>query len=169
MRGRKWIRHQGQHVTFGEPDVSQLGSESVITITRSENLSVFRLLIAAFLNEGIMRQMRKRDAVLFSEVAANVRDGWAQTMSVWKNGQDMTSFRDSGMHRWVLQFFRWVFYGGRVQSYVLTYKAWGEIPNLGNAAQLVKEHGRYSDGGKVIRTANVPKGKGNPNNECAGA
>jgi hypothetical protein len=156
MSGRKWVRHPGQLVTYGERDRSQLGPDSVVTITRSERLSLFRLLVAAVLNETIMRQMVKRDTVIFAEVAANVREGWAQTTSVWKNGREMTEFRNSGAHGKALKFFHWVFYGGRVHSYVLSYKALGEIPHLEEAAQIVKQYGRFAEAGEIVRTAKSP-------------
>ncbi|KEO84855.1 hypothetical protein EL26_02270 [Tumebacillus flagellatus] len=163
------MRHPGQRVTYGEPDASQLGPESVITITRSERLSLFRLLVAAFLNETIMRQMVKRDTVIYAELEADVRAGWAQTLSVWKNGREMTEFRNSGAHGRALRFFRWVFYGGKVQAYVLSYKAWGEIPNMEEAAALAVEYGRFADGGEIVRQAKNLTTDAKKNNGSAGA
>ncbi|PWK16441.1 DUF3291 domain-containing protein [Tumebacillus permanentifrigoris] len=156
MSRRKWVHHPGPRVTYGERDLSQLGPDALVTITRSEQLGMFRLLVAAVVNQFIMSQMVKRDDVLFAEIASDLKSSWAQTMTVWKNGREMTDFRNSGAHAKAIKFFHWVFYGGRVQSYVLSYQAKGQIPTVEEAAQIVMQYGRYADGGDIQRPARNP-------------
>jgi hypothetical protein len=143
-------------VTYGERDLSQLGPDALVTITRSEQLGWFRLLVAAVINQFIMSQMVKRDTVLYAEVVSDLKKLSAQTMTVWKNGREMTEFRNSGAHGKAIQFFHWVFYSGRVQSYVLSYQAKGHIPSVEEAAVIVMQYGRYADGGNVKRPARNP-------------
>ena len=100
--------------------------------------------------------MSKNEDLLYAELKGQLDGGIGQTMTVWKEGKKMNSFRTSGAHNFARKFFSWVFYSGKVQSYFLTWRANGRIPNYEEAAEIVTTFGRHFDGGKLVRQARQP-------------
>ncbi|MBI0580588.1 hypothetical protein IEC97_24895 [Neobacillus cucumis] len=130
---------------------------AVVSVTRGEQFNIPRLMINGFLNQMIMKAMSKNENLLYAELKGQLDGGIGQTMTIWKEGKQMNSFRTGGMHNFARKFFSWVFYSGKVQSYFLTWKANGQIPTYEEAAEIVKTYGRHFDGGKLVRKASQPK------------
>lgn len=74
-----------------------------------------------------MKRMSKNENLLSAELTGQLDGGIGQTMTVWKTGKTMNTFRTKGAHNFARKFFSWVFYSGRVQSYFLTWQINGEI------------------------------------------
>ena len=74
-----------------------------------------------------MKRMSKNENLLYAELTGQLDGGVGQTMTVWKTGKTMNTFRTKGAHNFARKFFSWFFYSGRVQSYFLTWQINGEI------------------------------------------
>jgi hypothetical protein len=104
-----------------------------------------------------MKAMVKMDNLLYAELTGQMQGGVGQTLTVWKDSKKINTFRTKGFHNLARKFFSWVFFSGNVQSYFLTWKPGDNIPTSGEAEKIVKELGRYYDGGKLIRNARPPR------------
>ena len=162
MVKRKWVRHEdpnnkyGATFTLGNKNVD-LPKDAVVSVTRGENFNIPRLIVNGILNQFIMKSMVKKENLLYAELTGQLQNGVGQTLTVWKDPKQMNTFRTKGFHNFSRRFFSWVFYSGRVKAYFLTWKLTETIPSSKEAAEFVKEYGRYYEGGKLIRKANPPK------------
>jgi hypothetical protein len=130
---------------------------AVVSVTRGEQFNIPRLIINGFLNQMIMKALSKNENLLYAELKGQLEGGVGQTMTVWKAGKDMNSFRTSGMHNFARKFFSWVFYSGKVQSYFFTWKVEGPIPTYEEATEIVTSIGRHFDGGKLVTKVKQPR------------
>lgn len=159
---KKWIKQTdpnnkyGGAFTLGNRNV-EIPPNAVVSVTRGEQFNIPRLIINGFLNQLIMKAMSKNENLLYAELKGQLDGGVGQTMTVWKAGKEMNSFRTSGSHNFARKFFSWVFYSGKVQSYFLTWKANGQIPTYEEATEIVKNYGKHFDGGNLVRKAKQPK------------
>lgn len=71
---------------------------AVVSVTRGEHFNIPRLIINALLNQMIMKAMSKNENLLYAELKGQLDGGIGQTMTVWKAGKEMNSFRTSGIH-----------------------------------------------------------------------
>lgn len=162
---RKWVSVRDPEVKYGgtmilgEREV-KLPRGAVISVTRGEDLSLPRTIINMILTQFIKKAMTKNDNLLYAELTGRIDGGgMGQTLTVWKSGDRVNAFRVKGRHNFARKFFGWVFYSGKAQAYFLTWKADGVIPTAEEAALIVKEHGRYFDGGKLVKKASPPQRK----------
>jgi hypothetical protein len=163
VSGRHWVverdpgnKYRGSF-TLGDRNV-QLPANAVVSVTRGEGFNLWRMIVNAVANQFVMRQMIKLPGLLFAELTGDGRQGFGQTLTVWEN-RAMVPFRDGGAHHFAKRFLSWVFLGGKVQAYFLTWSADGRIPSVEEAAALSKTYGRYFDGGKLIRKQRRPSGE----------
>jgi hypothetical protein len=160
LKNRKWVqvpnpndKYSGSLV-LGDREV-ELPPDAIISVTRLENMSLWRTILNFLLTLLVMKQMRKNEGLLYAELTGNMKGGGGNTLSVWKS-REMIPFRDSGSHRFSMKFFRWIF-SGKVQSYFLTWKANGHIPTYEEATAIVKKYGKHYDGNSLVRKASRPK------------
>ncbi|UNK20302.1 hypothetical protein MNQ98_09940 [Paenibacillus sp. N3/727] len=156
-----WIKHQdpnnkyGAKFTLGDRD-TLLPETAIISVTRGERFNIFRIIINGIVNEFVMKQLTKNEKLLYAELSGQLQGGIGQTVTVWKDGSSMNNFRTKGAHKFATQFFAWVFYGGKVQAYFLTWKISNQIPMDHEIEETIKKYGRHFDGGKLIRQAQKP-------------
>lgn len=159
---REWIRYEdpnnkyGATFTLGDRNV-ELPKGAVVSVTRGENFNILRLIMNGILNQFIMKSMVKNENLIYAELTGQLQGGVGQTLTVWKESKKMNKFRTSGFHNFSRKCFSWVFYSGSVKSYFLTWQLKETIPLSEEAAKVVKEYGRYFDGGKLMRKANPSK------------
>lgn len=155
---RKWVRHKdpnnkyGGIFTLGNKNVD-LPKDAVVSVTRGENFNIPRLIINSILNQFVMKSMVKKENLIYAELTGQLQGGIGQTLTVWKDSKQMNEFRTKGFHNFSRRFFSWVFFSGSVKAYFLTWKLKETIPTAEEAANSVKEYGRYYEGGKLIRKA----------------
>jgi hypothetical protein len=158
---RTWIKHEdpinkyGATFTLGNNKI-QLPKGAVVSVTRGENFNIPRILLNGVINQFIMKSLVKMDNLLYAELTGQMQGGVGQTLTVWKDAKKMNTFRTNGFHNLARKFFSWVFFSGNVQSYFLTWKLGENIPTSEEAEKIVKECGRYYDGGKLIQNARPP-------------
>ena len=73
-------------------------------------------------------------------------------MTVW-DGKTMLKFRNGGNHGFAMKFFEWAVHRKNTKNYYLTYHANGKIPSISEAADIVKEYGKFYDGGKAFKNS----------------
>jgi len=134
-----------------------LPEEAVISLTLGERLPLWRTLLNSLLNQLALRQLVRSPDLLYVEVVGDLKEGFGYTMTVWKRGRAMAEFRDNGGHGWIKRFMSWVFYLGKSHAYFLTYPAQGrEIPTLEEGRMVLRAHGRFLLGGRLVRPASRP-------------
>ncbi|MBM7662306.1 hypothetical protein JOC85_003113 [Bacillus mesophilus] len=135
----------------------QLPKQTFISITRGEGLNVAQLIINQILNLIVMNQMKKTPGLLYSEIKGEIVRGKGNggTMTVW-DGKTMPKFRNKDSHGIVMKFFGWVIHRKNTKAYYLTYTSDGTIPSFLEAIEIVKQYGKFYDGGKLVRTASPP-------------
>ena len=159
---KKWEKQMDPNNKYGGAFILgdreiEIPPNAVVSVTRGEQFNIPRLIINGMLNQMIMKAMSKNENLLYAELKGQLEGGVGQTMTVWKAGKEMNSFRTSGVHNFSRKFFSWVFYSGKVQSYFLTWKCNGRIPTYEEAVEIVTTYGRHFDGGKLVRKAQQPK------------
>ncbi|WLD91773.1 hypothetical protein [Alkalihalobacillus sp. AL-G] len=160
MGEKKFVAHPNSQnkfegmITYGDRDI-ELSENPLISITLGERFSVWKTIVNAVVSQFVMKQMKKSSGLLYAELKGNIKEGYGFTLTVWES-KAMVPFRDRGAHKFAMRFFSWVFYGGKSQAYFLTYKADDVIPTSEEAYQLVKEYGKFIDGGKLVRKAKNP-------------
>ena len=102
-------------ITYGNKDIL-LPKDTLISITLGEKFSIWRIVVNAIVSRFVMRQMKKSPKLLYAEMKGNIKEGYGLTMSVWESNS-MKQFRDSGAHKFAIQFFSWVFIGGKAHAY----------------------------------------------------
>lgn len=158
----KWrsTSEQGQGVLkLGEkPDI--LPYTAVISLTRGEGLNPIQLFINQVLTLVVMTQMKKASGLLYAELNGELKNfkGNGQTMTVW-DGKSMTQFRNKNKHGFAMKFFAWVIHRKNTKNWYLTYAADGKIPNVLEVREILKEYGKFYNGGKLERNARPPKSK----------
>ncbi|MCI0571468.1 MAG: hypothetical protein L0Y66_12000, partial [Myxococcaceae bacterium] len=141
----------GGRMTLGYRDI-ELPPDAIVSVTRGERFSLWRLLINSIANQLVLKQLQKNPHLLYAELTGGLDEMGGQTVTVWR-AKEMVPFRDSGAHGWALKYLKWVIFGGRVEAYFLTWKANGRIPTTEEARTLVKAHGRGVRGGKPFQQA----------------
>jgi hypothetical protein len=145
----------GATFTLGDIEC-KLPDGAVVSVTRGENFNIPRLIINGILNQFIMKALVRNNNLIYAELSGQLQGGIGQTLTVWQSPKQMNQFRTRGFHDFSRRFFKWIFYSGEVQSYFLTWKVGDSIPTSKEAAIIVKEFGRYYDGGKLTRNARPP-------------
>ena len=135
-----------------------LPDQTFISLTRGEGLNFAQLIINQVFTLLVMNQMRKTPGLLYAEVGGELKKGRGngQTMTVW-DGKTMPKLRNQGTHHFAMKFFGWVIHRKNTQTYYLTYSAGGKIPSMEEAREIVKEHGKFYDQGRLVRKATPPK------------
>jgi hypothetical protein len=157
----KWVKHQdpnnkyGAKFTLGERDIP-LPETAIISVTRGERFNIVRLIINGIINEFVKKQLTRNENLLYAELSGELQGGNGQTVTVWKDGSSMNKFRTKGAHKFAKQFFAWVFYGGKVQAYFLTWRISNQIPADKEIEETIKKYGRHFDGGRLIRQTQKP-------------
>ncbi|WGU96432.1 hypothetical protein QJQ58_09435 [Paenibacillus dendritiformis] len=165
-----WVKHSdpnnkyGAKFTLGERDI-QLPDTAIISVTRGERFNIFRIIINGIVNEIVKKQLVKNNDLLYAELSGQIQGGIGQTVTVWKDINSMNNFRTKGAHSFAKKFFAWVFYSGEVQAYFLTWRISKQIPTNTEIEETVKKHGRFFDGGRLVRQAQQPRKNTKLNNE----
>lgn len=152
---RQWVLHKdpankyGGFMTLGSRDVV-VPENALISATRSENLTIGRVIINMILNNWIMKQLARLEGLLYAELTADMKARQVQTMLVW-TGKALGEFHRGGAHKFAAKFFRWVLLGGPVTFYSLNWPAHGQIPTADEVAAVLKEYGKRYEGGKETR------------------
>ncbi|GIP40566.1 hypothetical protein J31TS4_38460 [Paenibacillus sp. J31TS4] len=158
---RTWVKHEdpankyGATFTLGSREI-ELPPGAVISVTRGEQFTIPRLILNGVINQFIMKAMPKNEDLLYAELSGQMQGGIGQTVTVWRDGKQMTRFRTSGSHNFGRKFFSWVFYSGKVQSYFLTWPHEGKLPSAEEMTTYVKTYGRHFDGGALKKKATPP-------------
>jgi hypothetical protein len=158
---REWVKHQdpnnkyGAKFTLGDRAV-ELPQTAIISVTRGENFNIFRIMINGTINNFVKKQLQKNENLLYAELSGQLQGGVGQTITVWKKGSSMNNFRKKGAHKFAMRFFSWVFYGGKIQAYFLTWKISNSIPEDNEIKEIVKKYGKHYDGGKLLKSAQQP-------------
>lgn len=158
---KKWAKLRNPNSAFdavyvlGDREIELFPGE-VISVTRVEGFSLFRMLLNDILNRFVMKAMITNKDLRYAEVAGRRADGISQTVTIWKSGRRMNQFRQNGLHQAARKIFRWVFYSGNVQAYFLTWKYEGPLPPTEEITAFVKTYGRHFDGGKLTRKGSIP-------------
>ncbi|MNO91066.1 hypothetical protein D3C76_826060 [compost metagenome] len=158
---REWVKHQdpknkyGAKFTLGHRNV-ELPETAIISVTRGENLNMFRIMLNGSINTFVKKQLLNNENLLYAELSGQLQGGVGQTVTVWKNGISMNNFRTKGAHKFAKKFFSWVFYSGKVQAYFLTWKISNSIPEENEIKETVKKYGRFFDGGRLKKHAQQP-------------
>jgi hypothetical protein len=156
-----WVKRQnpnnkyGAKFTLGNRDVD-LPETAIISVTRGERFNIARIIINGVVNEFVKKQLTKNESLLFAELSGQLQGGIGQTVTVWKDGSSMNQFRTKGAHKFAKRFFSWVFYSGEVRAYFLTWKIENRIPSDVEIEEVIKNYGRYFEGGKLVRHAQQP-------------
>lgn len=157
---RQWVLHKdpenryGGYMTLGTRDVV-VPENALISATRSENLTIGRVIINMILNRMIMKQLARMDGLLYAELTADMKLRQVQTMLVW-SGKELAAFHRSGAHHFAAKFFRWVLLGGPVTFYSLNWEAKGRIPTAAEVTAVLHAHGKRYEGGKETRKPSRP-------------
>ncbi|WP_408009243.1 hypothetical protein ACJROX_02695 [Pseudalkalibacillus sp. A8] len=69
----------------------------------------------------------------------------------------MPKFRNKRSHGFAMKFFGWVIHRKNTKTYYLTYSADGTIPSVIEVRDIIREYGKFYDGGKLVRKARPPK------------
>ncbi|KAA0965806.1 hypothetical protein FQ087_05915 [Sporosarcina sp. ANT_H38] len=161
MQGEKWTAKRGsgsngQFVLGKMPE--QIPETTFISLTRGEGLNLFQLFVNQVLNLMIMNQLKKSLGLIYAELDGELIQGrgYGQTMTVW-DGKTMHKFLNKSSHGFAMKFFAWVIHRKNTKTYYLTFSANGKIPTTAEATNLLREYGKYYDGGKLARKANPPK------------
>jgi hypothetical protein len=141
-------------IYIGDKD-QNLPESAWISITLGEQLNLGRMIVFTLLNQIVISQMRKSKEIMYAELYGDLKQGSGLTMTVFKR-RTKPSFSNSGSHKWIVKFFRWLVYGGKTRSYFLSYSANGVIPEYEQALAIVKKHGRYFEDNKLIRKSSKP-------------
>lgn len=164
MSKRNWVLHRNPAnkyagtMTLGDPGV-EIPANAIISATRSERFSIGRLILNNILNQFIQRQLLQVPGLVYAELTADMKEGYAQTMLVW-SGRDLTEFNKGGAHHFARRFFGWVLLGGTVHHYSLHWQANGRIPATSEVETLLKTHGKLYVGGTLVRKPSRPQGEG---------
>lgn len=160
MKTRTWTLHRdpankyGGMMTFGtRPE--QLPPNAIISATRSERFSIGRLILNNILNQFIMRQLAKMEGLVYAELNADMKEGYAQTMLVW-TGKELSTFNKRGAHSFARRFFGWVLLGGKVHLYSLNWAATGSTPTAAEVEAVLKNHGKLHVAGELVRKPSRP-------------
>jgi hypothetical protein len=137
-----------------------LPHSAFISLTRGEGLNLIQLFINQVLTMIVMTQLKKAPGLLYAELNGEFKNfkGNGQTMTVW-DGKLMTQFRNKSKHSFAMKFFAWVIHRKNTKNWYLTYAAAGKIPNVLEAREILKEYGKFYNGGKLERNAKPPKSK----------
>ncbi|WP_260412551.1 hypothetical protein [Alkalihalobacillus sp. TS-13] len=84
------------------------------------------------------------------------RKGYGQTMTVW-DGKSMPAFRNKRTHGFAMKFFGWVIHRRNTKTYYLSYPADGTIPSVTEVREILREYGKFYDGGKLVRKVRSPQ------------
>jgi len=160
VKEKKWTTAKGPEglglLKLGErPD--QLPEHTFISLTRGEGLNLLQLFINQVLTLMVMNQMKKAPGLLYAELKGELK-GWkgtGQTMTVW-DGKSMPKFRNGRAHGFAMKFFAWVIHRKNTKTYYLTYSANGNIPSATEVTNIIKEYGKFYNGGKLVRKASPP-------------
>jgi hypothetical protein len=145
----------GGTFVFGDRKIA-LPQDAVVSATLGERFNWWRLIVNSIATQFIKGQMTRTPGLLYAELTGDAAKGSGLTLSVWESPA-MVPFRDSGAHQFAKRFLSWVFYGGKVHAYFLTWAAHGRIPTAVEATELIKEYGRFFEGGKLIRKQRRPE------------
>ncbi|GAE36391.1 hypothetical protein [Halalkalibacter akibai] len=144
---------EGNLHTYGRK--KEFNGEFIVSITHAMGLNLARLIPFIIMTNIVRKQVTKNKDILYAEVQGQLEAGVGQTITVWRKGKDMVSFRDSGWHKIALMFFGWTLNGKNVHSYFITYKT-SEIPLGEEAEEIAKTYGTYMHKGEKIRKSNRP-------------
>ncbi len=161
MTQRTWTLHRdpnnkyGGRLTLGTREV-ELPDDAVISVTLGERFTVWRTILNSIMNQFVMKQVAKNEGILYAELVGDAKAAYGLTLTVF-TGKSMTKFRDSGAHKFAKNFLSWVFYSGKTHAYFLTWSAKGRIPTAEEARAMVKEYGRFVEGGMEQRSQRPPR------------
>ncbi|MFK2825963.1 hypothetical protein QYG89_09840 [Bacillus sp. B190/17] len=161
MKKKKWAAKKDNkgNSTLVLGEVPKLLPETTfISLTRGEGLNLFQLFVNQMLTLMVMNQMKKSPGLIYAELHGELKKGKGngQTMTVW-DGKTMPKFRNNGSHGFAMKFFGWVIHRKNTKTYYLTFPADGKIPSTIEAANILKEYGKFYNGGKLARKATPPK------------
>jgi hypothetical protein len=136
----------------------RLPGTTFISLTRGEGLNLFQLFVNQVLTLIIMIQMKKSSGLIYVELSGELKKcrGNRQTMTVW-DGKVMSKFRNKSAHGFAMKFFAWVIHRRNTKTYYLAFSANGKIPSVAEATDILREYGKFYDGGKLARKATLPK------------
>ena len=160
MKKKKWTSEKSQGgfgtLILGERP-EQLPPHAFISLTRGEGLNFLQLFINQVLTLLVMNQMKNTPGLLYAELVGELKKGRGsgQTMTVW-DGKSMPTFRNRSSHGFAMKFFTWVVHRKNTKNYYLTYSAHGKIPSTTEVTDILKEYGKFYDGGKLTRKATPP-------------
>lgn len=160
MDKKKWTTSKDQEgmeiFKLGEKP-KLLPEHAFISLTKGEGLNYLQLFINQVLTFMVMNQMKKSPGLLYAELFGEIKNrrGYGQTMTVW-DGKSMPQFRNKNTHGFARKFFAWVIHRKNTKTYYLTYTPKGEIPSVIEATNIIKEYGKFYDGGKLVRKATPP-------------
>ncbi|MCM3294169.1 hypothetical protein M3661_29155 [Paenibacillus sp. MER 180] len=144
----------GATFTLGESD-TDLPENAIISVTRGEKFDFIRIIINGIVNEFVKKQLTKNENLIYAKLSGQLQGGIGQTVTIWRDRESMNRFRAKGAHKFAKRFFSWVFYGGKVEAYFLTWRI-REIPTEIEIEKTIKEYGRYFVGGKLVRQSKQP-------------
>ncbi|MDW0117223.1 hypothetical protein QTL97_09765 [Sporosarcina thermotolerans] len=161
MKEKKWTikkgsEGNGKFVLGKIPE--RLPQTTFLSLTRGEGLNLFQLFVNQVLTLMIMNQMKKSSGLIYAELSGELKRGRGngQTMTVW-DGKVMSQFRNKSAHGFAMKFFAWVVHRRNTKTYYLTFSANGKIPSATEATNILRECGKFYDGGRLVRKATPPK------------
>ena len=161
MKRKKWTTkkdNEGNGIFVLGEKPERLPKATFISLTRGEGLNLFQLFVNQLLTLMVMNQMKKSTGLIYAELSGELKKGKGngQTMTVW-DGKMMPEFRNKSSHGFAMKFFGWVIHRRNTKTYYLTFPANGKIPSPAEATDLLREYGKFYDGGKLARKATLPK------------
>lgn len=116
-----------------------------------------QLIINQLLTFLVMNQLKSTPGLLYAELKGELKNfkGNGQTMTVW-HGKTMPPFRSKSTHGFAMKFFSWVVHRKNTKNYYLTYSLEDKIPSAEEVEKILKEYGKFFDGGKLARRATPP-------------
>jgi hypothetical protein len=142
---------------LGNRDIA-LPPDAIISVTRLENMTIWRTILNNVLNLFVMGQLKRKfnkKKLLYAELTGSGKERGGNTLTIW-SGVEMGEFKRSGSHKYAMKFFRWIF-GGQVESYFISWRANGRIPSYEEATIISKQHGRHYSGNKLVSNKTRPE------------
>ena len=159
MKQKKWTPKKeldgSNTLIFGDKP-EMLPEQAYISLTRGEGLNLIQLFINQVLTLLVMNQMKKAPGLIYAELNGELKEwkGNGQTMTIW-DGKQMPKFRNHNTHG----FFTFIIHRKNTKNYYLTYSAKETIPSVAEVKDILKQYGKFYDGGVLARKA-APPGTG---------
>ncbi|MCS0825645.1 hypothetical protein NX029_17120 [Cytobacillus firmus] len=160
MEQKKWTplkEMDGSNTLIWGDKPEVLPEQAFISLTRGEGLNLIQLFINQVLTLLVMNQMRKAPGLIYAELNGELKKckGNGQTMTVW-DGKLMPKFRNRNTHAFAMKFFTWIIHRKNTKNYYLTYSANETIPSVAEVKDILRQFGKFYDGGVLARKAAPP-------------